>query len=85
MEEPKRLTIDEWMELTNTTNRELSRLTESIDPELDGVSEGTIRGVKRGENHTIRVTRLIVEASKAKPAHFEGQKCWIWWETLYDL
>jgi hypothetical protein len=85
MGRPKPLTIDEWMELTNTTNRELSRLTESIDPDLDGVSEGTIRGVRRGENTTLRVARLLVEASKAKPAHFEGQKCWIWWETLYDL
>lgn len=85
MGRPKPLTINEWMTLTETTNRELSRLTESVDPELDGVSEGTIRCVRKGENTTLRVARLLVEASKQKPAHVEGQKSWIWWETLYDL
>jgi hypothetical protein len=79
------LTIDEWMALTNTTNRELSRLTENVDPEHEGVAEGTIRGVRRGENSTLRVARLIVEASKSKPARVDEQNCWIWWETLYDL
>ena len=79
------LSLNEWMERTQTTNRELQRLTQEFDPENVGVCESTIRGVRKGENHTIRVTRLIVGASKRKPAVVEDQNCSIYWETMYDL
>ena len=79
------LSLNEWMERTRTTNRELQRLTEEIDPENVGVCESTIRGVRKGENHTIRVALLLVGASRRKPAVVEEQNCSIWWETLYAL
>ena len=80
-----KLGINEWMARTRTTNRELIRLTEAVDPQGKGVADGTVRAVKKGFGCTIRVARLIVEASKKKPARIEGVNCWIWWETLYDL
>lgn len=83
----RKLSINEWMAATEPpmTNRRLERLTETVDPEGKGVADGTIRGVRKGFGCTIRVARLLVEASKAKPAIVEGRKCWIWWETLYGL
>lgn len=80
-----RLSLNEWMAITRTTNREMERLTEKVDPEGKGVCEGTIRGVRKGYMCSIRVARLIVEASKSKPARVEEMNCWVWWETLYAL
>ena len=85
MAKRKPLTINEWMILTGTTNRELERLTEKVDPEGRGVCESSIRGIRKGFGCHIRVVRLLVEASKTKPARIEGMNCWIWWETLYSL
>ncbi len=97
MGKPKPLSLNEWMHLTGTTNRELSRMTEAVDPEGKrrrqpgepepkiGVSESTIREVRKGENTTLRIARLLVEASKTKPAMVDGARCHVWWEALYDL
>jgi hypothetical protein len=79
------LTLNEWMRLTRTTNRELSRLTEEVDPDGLGVWDNTIRKARRGENTTIRTARLIVEASKLKPAYVNGVRSYVWWETMHEL
>ncbi len=84
---PKPLTINEWMAATKPpmTNRRLERLTEIVDPEGKGVADGTIRGVRKGYGCTMRVGRLIVEASERQPAIVDGKKCSIFWKTLYAL
>ena len=95
----KGLRLHEWQDNTETTNRELCRLTEEIDPERIrweengregpqpkyGVAEGTIRGVRRGENCTVRVAQLLVLASMHRPAMIDGEPMHIDWWTLYDL
>lgn len=70
------------MEQADITIDEVAELSADLDDGGEGLSRGTIKNARRGENITMRAAKLLVECSKVRPVKVHGVEYVLSFERL---
>lgn len=72
----------EWMSQADVSINALVELTQRVDPAGVGLSRGTIKNARRGDNITMRAAEILIRCSRRRPVRVEGRTYCLSYERL---